>query len=305
MQPESFLKYTEKVSPGERIVITRAFILQNMHSNAGTVSSSGGIKLTLGGDGIHAHSSDPDNWYQIDAGDPADWVAAYGPNEEPLHVKGNYLLIRNGFNGNQGNANFGSNNGSSVNQMNIGTNDASAIECLDPDEDEIISTIDVDNDNDGILNSDEGDSIFLDTDGDGTNDVFDLDADDDDCFDALEGDGSYGTSDIDEFGELIGTPDSEGLIGTAQGYGESIDDFLYSACPDSDGDGILDIHDLDDDNDGILDSNEGDGLIDTDSDGTPDSLDVDADNDGCFDMRMMPTLILRASPVTSTVMVCG
>jgi hypothetical protein len=52
---------------------------------------------------------------------------------------------------------------------------------------------------------------------------------------------------------------------------------------DTDGDGILDVVDIDDDNDGIVDTVEGSGTVDTDHDGTPDSLDLDADGDGVAD----------------------
>ncbi len=69
---------------------------------------------------------------------------------------------------------------------------------------------------------------------------------------------------------------------------------LAADGPDNDGDGIANIHDLDDDNDGILDVNEGlvdndnNGVpdansVDTDGDGTPDVLDLDSDNDGILD----------------------
>ncbi|MEX0275091.1 MAG: hypothetical protein AB3N16_12010, partial [Flavobacteriaceae bacterium] len=64
-------------------------------------------------------------------------------------------------------------------------------------------------------------------------------------------------------------------------------------CVDTDGDGVLDIVDLDDDNDGILDSVEDPNLdgddnpltnpADTDGDGIPNHLDIDADNDGIPD----------------------
>ncbi|MGF1515224.1 MAG: DUF4347 domain-containing protein [Elainellaceae cyanobacterium] len=55
---------------------------------------------------------------------------------------------------------------------------------------------------------------------------------------------------------------------------------------DSDGDGILNINDLDDDNDGITDVDElgGNPNLDTDGDGIIDSLDLDADNDGILDV---------------------
>ena len=54
---------------------------------------------------------------------------------------------------------------------------------------------------------------------------------------------------------------------------------------DRDGDGVVDVTDLDDDNDGILDTveNNGDNARDTDGDGIPDRLDIDADDDGIPD----------------------
>ncbi len=60
----------------------------------------------------------------------------------------------------------------------------------------------------------------------------------------------------------------------------------FSALNDFDGDGVVDIVDVDDDNDGILDSVEDNGVVDrdTDGDGTPDRIQLDADNDGCFDV---------------------
>ncbi|MDX2092470.1 MAG: OmpA family protein [Kofleriaceae bacterium] len=53
---------------------------------------------------------------------------------------------------------------------------------------------------------------------------------------------------------------------------------------DTDGDGVVDLVDLDDDNDGILDSEEGGGARDVDGDGMPDSRDHDTDNDGIADV---------------------
>ena len=61
--------------------------------------------------------------------------------------------------------------------------------------------------------------------------------------------------------------------------------------PDSDGDGILDVNDLDDDNDGILDTVENAACTpssvtcDTDGDGIINSLDLDSDNDGITDAK--------------------
>ncbi|MEM8860675.1 MAG: thrombospondin type 3 repeat-containing protein [Chloroflexota bacterium] len=53
--------------------------------------------------------------------------------------------------------------------------------------------------------------------------------------------------------------------------------------PDTDYDGVINAHDIDDDNDGILDVYEGAGRVDTDGDGIPDSRDIDSDNDGIPD----------------------
>ena len=104
-------------------------------------------------------------------------------------------------------------------------------------------------------------------------------------------------------GELTYTPQSEDEVGDVTidykvcndiaPSGVGIEDICATATvtitigdktPDTDGDGIDDITDLDDDNDGILDTEEGDGSIDTDGDTIPDSLDPDSDNDGCPDV---------------------
>ena len=60
----------------------------------------------------------------------------------------------------------------------------------------------------------------------------------------------------------------------------------YNALPDTDGDGIFDVIDVDDDNDGILDTVEenGDPNRDTDGDGVLDRIDWDADGDQCPDV---------------------
>jgi MYXO-CTERM domain-containing protein len=80
-----------------------------------------------------------------------------------------------------------------------------------------------------------------------------------------------------------------GLVGDASCADGTcnIDGGLPGVCEntsDTDGDGVLDVVDLDDDNDGILDSEEGDAALDTDADGIPDSLDLDSDNDGALDL---------------------
>jgi len=131
---------------------------------------------------------------------------------------------------------------------------------VDSDGDGIVDPLDDDDDNDGILDIDEGDGL-IDSDGDGIPDSLDTDSDNDGILDADE----PGDSDND------GIPDSQEPMG---------DD----VSTDTDGDGISDDLDLDDDNDGIPDALEGDGAIDTDGDGIPDSRDLDSDGDGVFDL---------------------
>ena len=54
--------------------------------------------------------------------------------------------------------------------------------------------------------------------------------------------------------------------------------------PDTDGDGVYDVDDLDDDNDGITDLLEGGDDLDTDLDGLENRIDPDSDGDGCNDV---------------------
>ena len=169
--------------------------------------------------------------------------------------------------------------------------------------------IDIDQDDDGIPDADEG---VGDTDGDGIPDYLDLDSDDDGIPDVTEAGG------IDEDGDgIIDGPedrDNDGLRDVAdpdQG-GQALPN------PDTDGDGRRDVLDLDSDDDGIPDVTEaggvdtdGDGIIDnpkdddrdgyrdvadpteggtplanpdTDGDGTRDVLDLDSDDDGIPDV---------------------
>jgi len=153
--------------------------------------------------------------------------------------------------------------------------------CTDTDSDGVNDVFDLDDDNDGILDTDEGD---LDTDQDGIPNRLDTDSDGDGCIDTIEA----GTSDdgtttdannnglLDQYeGGTIGT------INYVSSYSAYAIDDAINACSDTDGDGVNDVFDLDDDNDGILDTEEGD--LDTDQDGIPNSLDLDSDNDGILD----------------------
>ena len=169
---------------------------------------------------------------------------------------------------------------------------------------------DIDLDNDGIPNSEEG---YGDTDGDGIPNYLDLDSDNDGIPDVIEGgDGDLDTNGdgmIDENDVGFEDLDEDGMA----------DDSEDTPQPDTDGDGTPDFLDIDSDNDGIFDVIEGgdgdldtngDGVIDDndeghkdedndgmsdasedtpqpdyDGDGTPDYLDIDSDNDGIFDVE--------------------
>jgi len=118
----------------------------------------------------------------------------------------------------------------------------------DPDGDGINNVCDLDDDNDGILDTDEKNgNETRDTDGDGNYNHLDIDSDNDGIPDNVEGQ-------------------------TTAGY----------IAPSSNGTTIVDANE-----DGI-DDNYGLGLttlIDTDGDGTPDYLDLDSDNDSTPDIQ--------------------
>ena len=170
----------------------------------------------------------------------------------------------------------------------------------DTDGDGVIDGQDIDDDNDGITDADEGDGL-VDSDGDGTPNSKDTDSDDDGCLDAIEGDGAYTINDLGATGGILGIPDSAGLIGGGQGPGDSTDPTVSSACvTDSDGDGLLDIEedsngngivdpmetdpfDADTDNDGIDDGTELGLNQDIDPTTTTDPLNADTDADGLLD----------------------
>ena len=171
-------------------------------------------------------------------------------------------------------------------------NDQSACQG-DADGDGIDDLTDLDDDNDGIYDTYEGDDT-VDTDGDGIPDYLDLDSDGDGCSDAIEA----GFTDTDVDGLVDGTGiNADGTVSGSDGYilpqdldnngiADHLDANFFEACfEDSDNDGINDEVDLDDDNDGIYDIYEGDDTVDTDGDGIPDYLDLDSDGDGCTDAQ--------------------
>jgi large repetitive protein len=146
---------------------------------------------------------------------------------------------------------------------------------FDSDRDGIADGVDLDDDNDGIPDAQEGSG---DTDGDGIADTLDLDSDNDGISDIVEA----GGVDTDNDGVLDNFVDTD-----RDGLGDRVDP-NNGGTPlpvfDTDGDGKRDFQDRDSDNDGILDVIEaggidpdGDGVIGT---GTP----VDADQDGLPDL---------------------
>ncbi|MCR1026640.1 hypothetical protein NQT66_17610, partial [Cellulophaga baltica] len=195
-----------------------------------------------------------------------------------------------------------------------------AVYFVDSDGDKIPDSKDIDDDNDGILDTVEGYSPYgsRDTDGDGVPDYLDVDSDNDGILDNVEAQTTTG------FIPAIGVDkDMNGL------------DDAYEHCPkqgltpiDTDGDGVPDYLDIDSDNDGILDNVEaqnssnyikpclldanGNGLddhyenysgsgltpVDTDGDKVPDYRDIDSDNDGILDN-------VEAQTPSSYTPVCG
>jgi len=159
----------------------------------------------------------------------------------------------------------------------------------DTDGDGIPDINDLDDDNDGIFDSNEGDG---DTDGDGIPDSLDLDSDNDgvpdlnesgltpDQINQLDTDGDGIIDPSNNFGEngvidsLETTPDSGQL--DLNGDGQPDDPI------DTDQDGVPDFQDLDSDNDGIPDVTEAGGT-DTDGDGLIDGANIDTDGDGLAD----------------------
>jgi gliding motility-associated-like protein len=183
----------------------------------------------------------------------------------------------------------------------------------DSDKDGIPDDIDLDDDNDGILDTVENAactpaSITCDTDGDGIPNSLDLDSDGDGLYDVLESGGLDANGDgkvdggVDERGIPLAAkgglmpPDTDGdgkqnpydLDSDGDGIPDSVEKGPDGTKPlDTDGDGIPDYRDTDSDGDGIPDSVEkgpnGATPIDTDGDGKPDYLDLDSDGDGIPD----------------------
>ena len=176
----------------------------------------------------------------------------------------------------------------------------------DEDGDGIVNMIDLDDDNDGILDTDEGivdrdkngvaDADSTDTDGDGTVDGYDLDSDNDGILDNLE---ARVDRDAVKALDLIpnGAIDISVFVG-ANGVADVIETspdsgVLVYPLMDSDQDGTPDFRDQDSDNDGIFDVIEA-GAPDSDNNGRIDSF-ADADGKGVSD-----TIQLSGLPIFDT-----
>lgn len=165
----------------------------------------------------------------------------------------------------------------------------------DVDADGIANQDDLDDDNDGILDSEEGlidadgdgfpDANSRDTDGDGTPDGHDLDSDNDGILDMYEGRLAPATvARLDSF-KINGAIDIREPVGS-NGVADSIETSadsgqLQTSLFDTDGDSIPDYIDLDSDNDGISDLVEAGGT-DNNADGRIDGF-VDQDDKGVDD----------------------
>lgn len=141
----------------------------------------------------------------------------------------------------------------------------------DHDCDLIINSLDIDNDNDGILDIHEGDE---DTDNDGIPNYYDIDSDNDGITDMVEW-----QTEVSDIILLKSDLNNDGWDDAFDGQtgGE------YYEQTDTDQDGIPDFLDSDSDNDGIEDHIE---AYDLNNDGIAEIIvdTIDSDNDGLFDV---------------------
>ena len=149
------------------------------------------------------------------------------------------------------------------------------------DGDAFADCTDADDDNDGVLDTEDNCSLAgnpdqLDTDSDGSGNV--CDADDDD-------DGDPDATDCAPLDAAINRNATE----VCNGIDDDCDGAVDEGFTDTDGDGTADCVDGDDDNDGVADASDNCLLVanadqtDTDSDGAGDACDGDDDGDGALD----------------------
>ncbi|MDB9781413.1 hypothetical protein OAB17_05765, partial [Flavobacteriaceae bacterium] len=144
--------------------------------------------------------------------------------------------------------------------------------CTDSDGDDVGDIFDLDDDNDGVLDTTEGTG---DTDGDGTINSLDTDSDNDGCSDTIEAGTTNNGATVDANCNGLLDQYEDGVTNTIN-YTSTYNPYALNntvnSCVDTDSDGVNDVFDIDDDNDGILDTEEGD--LDTDQDGLPNNLDT-------------------------------
>jgi len=160
---------------------------------------------------------------------------------------------------------------------------ASGLPVFDTDGDGKADYRDTDSDADAIPDAVEAGPMPnqpVDTDGDGAPDYREQDSDNDTIPDSMET-GADPANPIDSNGD--GTPDFQDNGATTGAPAAP------AVSEDVDGDGIMNIFDLDDDNDGLLDSVEGKG--DADGDTTINQYDLDSDNDGVTDLAEAAQLL--------------
>jgi len=137
----------------------------------------------------------------------------------------------------------------------------------DNDCDNITDDEDLDDDNDGILDFDEGEGL-IDTDADGFPDNFDIDSDND------------GITDIVEWQTEGFYKEPSGLDSNKNGWDDAFDSSVggnYYEQADTDNNGTADYLDTDSDSDGIPDYIEGN---DINFDGIPEFASINSDSDG-------------------------
>lgn len=180
----------------------------------------------------------------------------------------------------------GQNPNSFPNLDNSSTSERDWRESQDNDGDGLTNNLDLDDDNDGILDTNEG---FIDTDNDGEINSVDLDSDNDGIPDIIENGGLDANGDgiIDGFLDA----NNDGLSDNVGASGLLL--------LDNDGDAIPNILDLDDDNDGIVDLVEAGGT-DANKDGQIDNM-TDFDHDGFADsVDPMVGLLIPGIPLIVT-----
>ncbi len=166
---------------------------------------------------------------------------------------------------------------------------------VDFDGDGIPDVVDIDDDNDGILDIDEGGGA-RDTDGDLFDDSRDWDSDGDGIFDVVEAGANGPALDLNQDGmiDLSFPVGANGLanfieIGDESGLVDYNGDGVSDLPRQTDRDEVPDFVDLDSDNDTALDFTESGGNsllpVDSDGDGVADYRDLDSDNDGIPDIR--------------------